>query len=70
MLSTGIQQYLYENGRIDSIFADPYFEMFTDRLNDILKGLQPKINKHGKVYVKCLNLKKNVAYHVCNINLF
>ncbi|BFZ09918.1 hypothetical protein BsWGS_12957 [Bradybaena similaris] len=48
-LCLGIQQYLYENGRIDSIFADPYFEMFTDRLNDILKGLQPKINKHGQM---------------------
>ncbi|CAG5134433.1 unnamed protein product, partial [Candidula unifasciata] len=48
-LCLGIQQYLYENGRIDSLFSDPYFEKFTDRLNEILKTLQPKMNKHGQM---------------------
>lgn len=33
----GIQQYLYENGRIDNIFCDPYYERFTDCLEEIAR---------------------------------
>lgn len=33
----GIQQYLYENGRIDNIFTDPYYDKFTDCLDDVAK---------------------------------
>lgn len=36
-LVLGIQQYLYENGRIDNIFTDPYYEKFTDCLDDVAK---------------------------------
>lgn len=34
-LCLGIQQYLYENGRIDNIFCDPYYETFTETLDEI-----------------------------------
>ncbi|CAG5123759.1 unnamed protein product, partial [Candidula unifasciata] len=48
-LCLGIQQYLFENGRIDNIFTDIYFEKFTDRLNESLKTLRPKINSQGQM---------------------
>ncbi|KAL9895610.1 zinc finger protein without children isoform 2-T4 [Glossina fuscipes fuscipes] len=36
-LVLGIQQYLYENGRIDNIFTDPYYEQFTDCLDEVAR---------------------------------
>ncbi|RUS73347.1 hypothetical protein EGW08_018882 [Elysia chlorotica] len=48
-LCLGIQQYLYENGRIDSIFTDNYFEKFADNLHGILQNLQPKVNAQGQM---------------------
>ncbi|XP_058807905.1 zinc finger MYM-type protein 3 isoform X2 [Phymastichus coffea] len=36
-LCLGIQQYLFENNRIDNIFTDAYYEKFTDCLNDVAK---------------------------------
>lgn len=34
-LCLGIQQYLFENGRIDNIFTDMSYEKFTDTLNEV-----------------------------------
>nr|XP_022917204.1 zinc finger MYM-type protein 3-like [Onthophagus taurus] len=34
-LCLGIQQYLYENGRIDNIFCDSFYEKFTDCLQEV-----------------------------------
>ncbi|CAB0030604.1 unnamed protein product [Trichogramma brassicae] len=36
-LCLGIQQYLFENKRIDNIFTDSYYDQFTDCLNEIVK---------------------------------
>ncbi|KAL1492753.1 hypothetical protein ABEB36_010958 [Hypothenemus hampei] len=36
-LCLGIQQYLFENGRIDNIFCDSYYEKFTDCLDEVAK---------------------------------
>ncbi|CAK1593725.1 unnamed protein product [Parnassius mnemosyne] len=36
-LVLGIQQYLFENGRIDNIFTDPYYEKFTDCLDEVAR---------------------------------
>lgn len=36
-LVLGIQQYLFEHNRIDNIFTDPYYEKFTDCLDDVAK---------------------------------
>ncbi|XP_071560757.1 zinc finger MYM-type protein 4 isoform X2 [Temnothorax nylanderi] len=36
-LCLGIQQYLFENNRIDNIFTDSYYEKFTDCLNEVAK---------------------------------
>ncbi|KAK5650047.1 hypothetical protein RI129_001076 [Pyrocoelia pectoralis] len=36
-LCLGIQQYLFENARIDNIFCDSYYEKFTDCLDEVAK---------------------------------
>ncbi|KAL8595304.1 hypothetical protein ACOMHN_020057 [Nucella lapillus] len=48
-LTIGLQQYLYENGRIDNIFADHYYEPFTRQLAEILSTCQPKFNSEGQM---------------------
>lgn len=48
-LCLGIQQYLFENGRIDNIFTDVYFEKFTECLTDLLSKCQPKFNSAGQM---------------------
>lgn len=44
----GIQQYLFESGRIDNIFTDLYYEKFTECLNEVLIRYEPKINMSGR----------------------
>lgn len=46
--NTGIQQYLYENGRIDNIFTDPYYERFTDCLDSVAKKFSVLYNDSRK----------------------
>ncbi|XP_061176722.1 zinc finger MYM-type protein 4-like isoform X2 [Saccostrea echinata] len=48
-LCLGIQQYLFENGRIDNIFTDMYYEKFTECLNELLIHYQPKVNAAGQL---------------------
>lgn len=45
---TGIQQYLYENGRIDNIFTDRYYEQFTDCLDEVAKKFSVLYNDSRK----------------------
>ncbi len=44
----GIQQYLFENNRIDNIFTDVYFEKFTECLNEVLMRYEVRLNSQGK----------------------
>lgn len=44
----GIQQYLYENGRIDNIFCDTYYEKFTDCLDEVCKKFSVLYNDSRK----------------------
>lgn len=44
-LVLGIQQYLFENNRIDNIFTDSYYEKFTDCLNEIAKKFSALYNE-------------------------
>ena len=39
-LTYGIQEYLFENGRIDNIFTDQYYEPFTSALHDVVKDFK------------------------------
>ncbi|XP_072746749.1 zinc finger MYM-type protein 3 isoform X2 [Anoplolepis gracilipes] len=44
-LCLGIQQYLFENNRIDNIFTDSYYEKFTDCLNEVAKRFSALYNE-------------------------
>ena len=44
---SGIQQYLFESGRIDNLFGDSYYERFTEQLNEILTKYTPLLNQAG-----------------------
>ena len=55
----GIQQYLYENGRIDDIFSNFYYEGYTDALNEVLAGYEIRLNAHG---MKANNLHDSIGY--------
>ncbi|XP_032663864.1 zinc finger MYM-type protein 3 isoform X2 [Odontomachus brunneus] len=44
-LCLGIQQYLFENNRIDNIFTDSYYEKFTDCLNEVAKKFSMLYNE-------------------------
>lgn len=47
-LVLGVQQYLYENNRIDNIFTDPYYEKFTDCLDEVAKKFSVLYNDSRK----------------------
>lgn len=49
-LVLGIQEYLYENGRIDNIFTDPYYERFTDCLDEVAKKFSVLYNDSRKSF--------------------
>ena len=46
-LTLGIQEYLFENGRIDNIFTDMYYEPFTSGLHEVIKNFKLPINELG-----------------------
>lgn len=46
-LLKGIQHYLYENNRIDSLFHDVYYTKFAESLNELLAGFEVRLNAHG-----------------------
>lgn len=43
-LCLGIQQYLFENGRIDNIFCDSYYDKFTEVLDEVCKKFSALYN--------------------------
>lgn len=46
-LAYGIQEYLFENGRIDNIFTDQYYETFTSALHEVVKDFKLPMNDLG-----------------------
>lgn len=44
-----IQKYLSENGRVDDIFADPYYTRFCESLHKILEGWKPSVHPLGYI---------------------
>lgn len=51
-LCLGIQQYLIENGRVDNIFSDPYFEKFTVCLDEITKQFSSLCNESQQLVTR------------------
>jgi len=46
-LVLGIQEYLFENGRIDNIFTDVYYDPFTTALHEVVKDFKLPVNELG-----------------------
>lgn len=46
-LTLGIQEYLFENGRIDNIFTDMYYEPFTSAMHEVIKDFKLPVNELG-----------------------
>uniref|UniRef100_A0A8C9S4T0 Glutamine-rich 1 n=1 Tax=Scleropages formosus TaxID=113540 RepID=A0A8C9S4T0_SCLFO len=44
-----IQKYLFENGRVDDIFSDPYYLRFSQWLHRILDGWKPSVHPLGYI---------------------
>ena len=44
---TCFQEYLFENGRIDNIFMDTYYEPFTSALHEVVKDYRLPVNELG-----------------------
>ncbi|XP_054271190.1 zinc finger MYM-type protein 3-like [Macrosteles quadrilineatus] len=51
-LCLGIQQFLFESGRIDNIFTDPYFETFTDALDEVAKKFSELFSDHHYIVTR------------------
>nr|XP_015219584.1 PREDICTED: zinc finger MYM-type protein 2 [Lepisosteus oculatus] len=51
-LCLGIQKHLQENGRTDSIFTDPYYQLFGQELNKLLKDWQPSVLPDGSLFCR------------------
>ncbi|KAM6899612.1 zinc finger MYM-type protein 4-like [Xenentodon cancila] len=49
-LCLGIQQYLFENGRVENIFMDRFYNKFSTEFTELLKGFQPQITASGYVH--------------------
>jgi len=46
-LVLGIQEYLFENTRIDNIFTDIYYDPFTSALHEVVKDFKLPVNELG-----------------------
>lgn len=44
-----IQKYMFENGRVDDIFSDPYYTRFCESLHQLLDGWKPSVHPLGYI---------------------
>ncbi|XP_041945774.1 glutamine-rich protein 1-like isoform X1 [Alosa sapidissima] len=44
-----IQKYLFENGRVDDIFSDPYYTRFSQCLHKVLEEYRPNVHPLGYI---------------------
>ncbi|XP_037330501.2 zinc finger MYM-type protein 4 isoform X2 [Pungitius pungitius] len=49
-LCLGIQQYLFENGRVENIFMDRFYNKFSTEFNDMLRDFKPSITASGYIH--------------------
>ncbi|XP_030644396.1 zinc finger MYM-type protein 4 [Chanos chanos] len=49
-LCLGIQQYLFENGRLENIFSDVFYSKFTQEITRILKDWKPTVLPSGYIH--------------------
>uniref|UniRef100_A0AAQ5ZAC3 TRASH domain-containing protein n=1 Tax=Amphiprion ocellaris TaxID=80972 RepID=A0AAQ5ZAC3_AMPOC len=49
-LCLGIQQYLFENGRVENIFMDRFYSRFSNEFTNMLRGFKPSITDSGYIH--------------------
>ena len=49
----GIQEYLFENGRIDNIFTDVYYDAFTTAMHEVIRTFTLPTNEMGYFVTVC-----------------
>ncbi|XP_047460232.1 zinc finger MYM-type protein 4 isoform X2 [Mugil cephalus] len=49
-LCLGIQQYLFENGRVENIFMDRFYTKFSSEFTDMLRGFTPSVTASGYIH--------------------
>uniref|UniRef100_A0A8C5MH94 DUF3504 domain-containing protein n=1 Tax=Leptobrachium leishanense TaxID=445787 RepID=A0A8C5MH94_9ANUR len=49
-----IQKHMFDNSRIDNVFADLYYSKFLEKLHEVLKGWCPRVNPFGYVISSCV----------------
>ncbi|XP_074542366.1 zinc finger MYM-type protein 4 isoform X3 [Halichoeres trimaculatus] len=49
-LCLGIQQYLFENGRVENIFMDRFYNKFSTEFTTMLRGFKPSITANGYIH--------------------
>lgn len=49
-----VQKHMFDNNRIDNIFADLYYSKFLEKLHEVLKGYCPRVNPFGYVISSCI----------------
>ncbi|XP_037548991.1 zinc finger MYM-type protein 4 [Nematolebias whitei] len=49
-LCLGIQQFLFENGRVENIFMDPFYSKFSSEITNMLKSFKPVVTSSGYVH--------------------
>ncbi|XP_068431607.1 zinc finger MYM-type protein 4-like isoform X2 [Clinocottus analis] len=49
-LCLGIQQYLFENGRVENIFMDRFYNKFSTEFNNMLRDFMPSITASGYIH--------------------
>nr|XP_046274081.1 uncharacterized protein LOC124074833 isoform X2 [Scatophagus argus] len=49
-LCLSIQQYLFENGRMENIFSDMTYDKFSREFTEILKGFKPSVTASGYIH--------------------
>uniref|UniRef100_A0A3P9DKG4 Zinc finger MYM-type protein 4-like n=1 Tax=Maylandia zebra TaxID=106582 RepID=A0A3P9DKG4_9CICH len=49
-LCLGIQQYLFQNGRVENIFMDRFYNKFSIEFTNLLRGFKPSITPSGYIH--------------------
>ncbi|KAK0136476.1 Zinc finger MYM-type protein 4 [Merluccius polli] len=49
-LCLGIQQHLFENGRVENIFTDVFYNKFSMEITKLLKDFKPSITRSGYIH--------------------
>ncbi|XP_065326496.1 zinc finger MYM-type protein 4-like isoform X2 [Pelmatolapia mariae] len=49
-LCLGIQQYLFQNGRVENIFMDRFYNKFSTEFTNLLRGFKPSITPSGYIH--------------------